>query len=254
MGTIMTKKLLFVSGTPRSGTSALVRLLNLHPALMIGMERYHSQYKHNPIAPSFFERDRFLDVREGDTHDKGGFGTQDADRLRQRYDRAEIIGDKYPLLYLQFGRILAAFPEARHVFIIRNPLSVAESYQQRFENPDDRFNSDYSTAITHWNKGLDAMLALPDTTRNKFCVVEYESIFKSAAEIERLFAFLDLSPPEGKALAELQERANDLEQTLVPRRDDLRSYVTRNAKWGLYKRFLREFCNPAPQQDTQAQE
>lgn len=249
----MTKKLLFVSGTPRSGTSALVRLLNLHPALMIGMERYHSQYKGNSIDPSFFERDRFLDVREGDTHAKGGFGAQNVRTLRQRYDKAEIIGDKYPLLYLQFGRILSAFPEARHVFIIRNPLSVAESYQQRNENPDDSFNKDYRTAIEEWNKGLDAMLALPDTAREKFCVVEYEGIFKSAAEIERLFAFLGLSPPEEKALATLQERANDLEQTLVPRRDELRSYVTRNAKWGLYKQFLREFCNPAPKQDTQAQ-
>ncbi|KGM87298.1 Sulfotransferase family [Roseovarius mucosus DSM 17069] len=249
----MVKELLFVSGTPRSGTSALVRMLNLNPAVMIGMERYFSRYKKGGLDSSFFDADRFLDVQENDTHAKGGFGIQDAKKLRERYERAQIIGDKYPLLYLQFDEILTAFPEARHVFIIRNPLSVAESYQERSENPADSFNKDYRTAIEEWNKGLDAMLALPEAVRAKFCVVEYESIFKSATEINRLFTFLGLSTPEAKALAGLKERANDLEQTLVPRRDDLRAYVTRNAKWGLYKRFLRELSSPVQHQYDQVQ-
>lgn len=234
----MTKDLLFVSGTPRSGTTALVRLLNLHPAVMIGMERYFNHFKQGSMDSSFFGPDRFIDMREGDTHAMGGFGIRDPQKLRNRYDRAKIIGDKYPLLYLQFDRILSAFPEARHVFIIRNPLSVAESYQNRYENPNDTFNKDYRTAIEEWNKGLAAMQALPEAARAKFCIVEYESIFRSDAEFNRLFAFLGLSSPENRFLTKLRMRSEELEYTLVPRRDAIRAYVAQNARWGLYKNVI----------------
>ncbi|WP_366939241.1 sulfotransferase [uncultured Paraglaciecola sp.] len=39
----------FVSGSPRSGTSALTELLSSHPDISLGMERFKFLYKKNQV-------------------------------------------------------------------------------------------------------------------------------------------------------------------------------------------------------------
>ncbi len=61
-------KILFVSGVGRSGTSALVNVLNTHPEILMGQERFFWTIRNNTISTAHFAKERFLDVREEDTH------------------------------------------------------------------------------------------------------------------------------------------------------------------------------------------
>jgi len=50
-------KYLFVAGCPRSGTTALVKILNSHDQIILGMERF--KYV-NKITPNHFTKTNFL--------------------------------------------------------------------------------------------------------------------------------------------------------------------------------------------------
>ena len=229
----MTKQILFISGTARSGTTALGRALNRQPGFLIGIERYNRLFRAGSVTAEHFQKPRFLDVRPGDSHKKGGFPGPLAKDTQARFDAAQVIGDKFPQLYLYFDTVFARFPTARHIFLIRNPLSVAESYQARADNPDDKWHRDFTVAVRDWNQSLAAVLALSPVRRAQVFVAEYERLFFEPGEMRRLFAFLDM-PLDGPRAAGTFEHAALLAGKMVPRRDDIRLHVAQNADWQSY--------------------
>ncbi|MGR3378667.1 sulfotransferase [Salipiger abyssi] len=143
------ENILFVSGVSRAGTSALVNMLNAHEGMAIGQERYHAKISKGAIKPHHFKHERFVDVRRPeDTHAKGGLHIGDA---KNRVRSANYIGDKYPRLYLHFDYIFETFPNAKHLYILRNPISVVESFEARNKNPDDNWS-------WFWRDGMKASL------------------------------------------------------------------------------------------------
>lgn len=230
------KHMLFVFGVARSGTSALAKLLNLSDDIMIGQERYYHLFKRERIGPEHFTRARFLDRREGDTHPRGGFGAS-SDDAAACYDRALHVGDKYPSLFRNLDHMFATFPEARSVYILRNPLSVLESYDKRFQNPDDRWSNSYAKGMESWNESIARVAALPEERLKQFHFVEYERIFSAHDEIGRLFAGLGAAPPPEEALAPILARHETLQKKPVPRRDDIRRHMARHADWAAYRRL-----------------
>jgi hypothetical protein len=53
---------LFLCGCPRSGTTELCRILNKHPHLSIGMERYKFIYEKQleKLNDNFFSKEKFF--------------------------------------------------------------------------------------------------------------------------------------------------------------------------------------------------
>ncbi|HND14369.1 MAG TPA: hypothetical protein PLN78_05270, partial [Pseudomonadales bacterium] len=102
------KKFIFVAGCARSGTGALAQLLSASDDIVMGMERFgHLESKGSfSLTPNHFEKERFFDVRDGDTfygnfdefhrHDK---------RIREKFDSCIYIGDKRPDLYECYDEI-----------------------------------------------------------------------------------------------------------------------------------------------------
>lgn len=233
----MSRQILFVSGVPRSGTTALVKLLNLHPAMMIGTERYFEPIQAGVLEPGMFERARFLDVRKEDCHGRG-FQIPPAD-WGARYDAARVIGDKFPRLYAHLDTIEARFPRARHLYVFRNPLSVAESYESRRTDPGDHWVKGWREALGEWNASLARFAGLFPGAGGKVLLLPYEDTFGSVGAMRRVFAWLGLTPPPRARLAPLAEDYTRLSASIGPRHETMRRAISAGADWATYARLSR---------------
>ena len=233
---------MFVSGVARSGTSALVSVLNSHPNIFIEMERYYYLMDSEKISREHFLKERFIDVRQGDTFNNGFASTMEQ-RLA-RFDEATFVGDKFPLLYKHFDYIFKEFPEALHVYIVRNPLSVMESYDARFKDNNDNWSKDWAASLVEWNDSVTRAARLTSAQRQRFVFLEYEKFFSSTKEMNKPFDFLGVSRLSDEKATPFLEEFRSLNEVLAPRRDDIRSYVSRNACWAEYQAVLK-FCDEA---------
>jgi hypothetical protein len=226
------KKILFLSGVARSGTSALVQILNLHPRLLIGQERFFFRVREESLVPADFEPGRFLTVAPGDTHSGGIFGKPD---LQKAYGAATYVGDKYPLLFNHFDYVFRTFPQAEHVYIFRNPLSVAESYEARRRNPDDHFTRTWRDGLEDWNASVRRVAGMEPERLRRFHLVQYEDFFDQPGRMNGLFARLGLPRINPDLFAPFVEKFRALNKTPVPRRDRIRQQVALSADWDAYR-------------------
>lgn len=237
---MLTKRIAFISGVARSGTSALVEVLNANPYFYLGMERYYFAIEGGWLKAEHFEKDRFLDVQVGDTHGEGF-----KDTLEQRannYDGARIIGDKYPLLYKSFEVILQRFPDADHVYIVRNPLSVMESYFSRFLDVNDDWDRTWQLGLEEWNSSIQTVLRQPEDVLKKFHFLIYENFFSSTTHMNALYSVLGASPLPESQLISFVDKFKDLNERPVPRNDELRLFAARHADWASYNKLLERAC------------
>jgi len=226
---------LFLSGTARAGTSTLVNILNQHNHIVMGQERYFKKFRSNSIGQRHFQKERFLDIREGDTHPQGGLFTIPRGQRSCRFDQAAYVGDKFPPMFRHLDHVLSVFPKARHIYILRNPLSVVESYEARFQNPNDHWNLDWRAGLQAWNDSVARISALSDTQLQHFTFVQYEEIYAKISAINALFTRLGLSNLEPEQLAPFVAKFAELNTKLVPRQDDIRMQVARDADWASYQ-------------------
>lgn len=150
---------LFIAGCPRSGTSALTFLLNEHPRLAIGFERF--KRLRAQLDPFHFEPEQFFSPVTAETDIRGALLYE---RLRLRWDRGEVrvIGDKVPLYTRVLPRLLERFPPARVLVLVRDPLEVARSFRARARDPEDWWpaQNDHTLALRMWNEALAAVRAV----------------------------------------------------------------------------------------------
>lgn len=201
----MDRQLLFVVGLARSGTTVLTELLNTHPDVALGMERFKQLFRHgaaDDLGPDLFERDRFFDFTDGLTNITPDASPRWADyyrHLEEKYDAATYVGDKVTVI--RIGRIVRRFPSARLVVIVRDPLEVAASWQRRADDPADqgwRSGNGARQAAAEWNRGLRRLLHACDHAPTRIRVVEHGSFFGDPAGLSRsgILDWLDLPPSQ----------------------------------------------------------
>ena len=150
---------LFIAGCPRSGTSALTFLLNEHPQLAIGFERY--KRVRAQLDPFHFRAEQFFSPLSAETDIRGALLYE---RLRARWERGtvRVVGDKVPLYTRVLPTLLERFPGARVLVLVRDPLEVARSFRRRAGDAEDWWpaENDHTLAVKMWNEALSSVRAV----------------------------------------------------------------------------------------------
>lgn len=230
--------LLFVCGAARSGTSALVRLLNAHRYMMVTAERYADLLLKEPsLREEHFEEERFFTFHEGDSF----YNAVDQwveKSLRRRYPEARYIGDKIPRLYEKIDYIASTFTTATVIVISRNIFDVAASFNSRARDTNDLLwsrHDDFRAAVQQWNQAHNAIIQSAAKCKNlEFIGVDYESLFFDKKHIATLFNALNL--PDDSSLID-----EDTISTLIAEAAELETKRGDTLSSG-EKRFL---CNHA---------
>ncbi len=191
----VSKRNVFICGCPRSGTTALWRLLTAHKECVVGVERYGNLFFHpNFFSSNHFRKDRFFKVEQGDTfyNDLAQFSSY-YKTAEQNFNGATFVGDKIPLLYNYFEALKKNFPDAIVLMIFRNIFDVAASYAVRASNPEDRTWSSskgVASAIEDWTAAIAAYKKWAATMN--ISVIDYEKLFIEGAGSSQIFEKLDL--------------------------------------------------------------
>ena len=199
---------LFACGLGRSGTTALVEVLNGHADIALGMERFKMLWRRSErldeLGPELWEPERFFDFSDGLTNitpQRAAYTSYYA-TITEKYDTARYHGDKVNELIVP--ELVEIFPQARFVLIAREITGMAHSWDVRAKNPEDPnwgANRDARNAVTHWNRSLpkiiDAVTRFPD----QVTLVEYDSFFSApdGAPLRAALERLELPWTEGIA-------------------------------------------------------
>ena len=239
---------LFVCGAPRSGTTAVTRLLNTHPDIVLGIERFKTRLllaDDGEDLKGLFARERFFDYRPGDTNiDYRRSYRGDMARAAGKFDEAVYVGDKVPNLYKRFGFFAERLPDCRFVFMLRNPLHVALSWQARALDETDAWpaKNDYRQAVADWNESVRTALGARRHIGTRIAVVSYDRIFgtRGWGVWRELMRRLELSPSANSLTRSYMRTAKRRGQATRDAPTDLREYVERHADREAYAELLVE--------------
>jgi hypothetical protein len=253
----MAQQYLFICGCPRSGTTALVRLVNSHNSLAIGMERYkyYANSKNiSRINQGAFKSDTFFNLQDNQTNINWKYFY---DELIDKYQLGvKYLGDKYPHYYRFYNQINHNLGDVKWIFIIRDVISIANSYNARAADPKDKWSpeANFKKAVDHWNEALESTWKYQKNNPNpNLFVCEYEKLFNYDLDyFNSLFDFLEVKPDfqteaffttmkqdwlnkkATKPLSTLQ--LNDLEV----------AYINENANFILKDNLLKKFSRTYP--------
>lgn len=205
------KRLLFVTGVARSGTTALAELLNTHPAICIGIERYKFRFlREQRFEQAYFERDRFFAFDPADTNldpARRPAWQPVYDRIAGKWDGAEVVGDKVPDLLPLLPTLLSQM-DCQCICILRNLKDVALSWQTRADKPRDAWpaGKGFALACESWASQHAALheLIRNRALRHRILLLDYDRIYNDVDMTEAaLLAFLDLPrDPEFRGVLE----------------------------------------------------
>ncbi len=188
------QKTLIVSGNPRSGTTALGDLLNLSDDIGLFLERYNYALGYHP---NMFQEEYLFSPVFTDTE-----LSQQNEALKKKIGSSKYIGDKRPRFFVSWPITAQNYEpdDIRIVHISRNIYDVAYSYEQRAKWARDGLDKGWFgnrgtlAACQEANvANLRTVEALNDPRfRDSIYVVEYEKIYKSIDNFEKLFAYLEV--------------------------------------------------------------
>lgn len=182
-----------MAGIPqRSGTTAFAEYLNLHPEILICIERY--RYRPRPLTPELFTFDRILDYRDGETtvpreRHVELLANKDPELLRW-------VGEKQPKLFKSYATLLRDNPGARFIVMYRPIEEVAASFKARARNPRDRWSADAGPkeAVRRWNLALNETRNFVEgVLQPSLLIIPYRPFFRQDPVcLSRLAQFLEV--------------------------------------------------------------
>ncbi len=250
------RKYLFVCGCPRSGTSALVKLLNTHPSIALGIERYKRYAKIDKIhglTPGKFKSKSFFNIKPKQTNINPSHKSWDLEwkeiyeNLKIKFNRKNtIVGDKYPYYYRFYHEIDRAFNCPKWIFILRNIHEVASSYNVRASNPHDRWKTthNYIYAVKDWNESLTQTWQYLESGSKNLLICEYEKLFYGNTQcLYQLLNFLNIRTNLVVEKYHQDMTRNWQYRLLKSQNLDFQQvkYIDANANWSLRDRLLKKY-------------
>ncbi len=212
-------KALFITGNKRSGTSQLVRLLNLHPEIFVSHESDAVL-----IISRFLKGEPFLSHAAdssvgmeytlkicGQLLSKQKSAAENFFAIQKKLMETgspwlpsepkkdpQWVGDKKPFQYSDpsiTDFIRSSFPQAVFIHLVRHPFAVAQSAQKfnKTVNGDFWRGLSLEEMVEEWAKNENNVLELKKSGWAKVMDVRYEDLCKETdKELTRIFNFLGL--------------------------------------------------------------
>ena len=236
-------------GFPRSGTTLLEQVLNVHPQLGIASER---PIFTELILPELTQRQ--LDASTFETVDRAT--AEQLDQLRNFYieccddvcggnlAECQVLLDKKPANSAFLFAMLRVLPESRLIVAIRDPRDVLVSCFMRYYPLTDLSSCylSWGAAAMAYAQYMEIWLYMRELLPpEQFLEVRYEdTISNHASTAQRVFDFLDL-PPEATAANYLDQPGSHYVHS--PTFAEVRSPIhdARIGRWKNYREFLEPF-------------
>lgn len=200
------KNLVFIVGSPRSGTTWLQRLLAAHPQVRTGQESYlfsnyigpqfrKWKYQRNPIRTRRVGLGCFMDEEEFYRYLKYNLNFL-LEKIIGETPKGSIFVEKTPAHAKWVTEIAELLPEAKFIHIIRDPrdvvcslLAASKSSWAKHWAPSDALG-----AIRVWRAHVEAAeRSFAALSPRKVYRIRYEQLQASTPEeLSRLFEFLNL--------------------------------------------------------------
>ena len=159
------QRLIFIGGSPRSGTTLLQNMLDSHPLILGGPEFLHLQdivdlrrRLHSSITKGWID---IICTRE----DVDSYIIELIEKLflpLADKNQCEFYSEKSPDNILVFSELIDLFPEAHFIQVIRDPRAIVSSMQQVKKRAIDKgvkppyFTANLSASIAYVKKCFDA--------------------------------------------------------------------------------------------------
>jgi len=239
---------LFIAGTPRSGTSAITELLSAHANIALGMERFKKLYNPNRVTEELFNEKHFFTYNDEETNVllEGAKYDKYYKNLKQKYAYSTVRGDKYPFLFKNYHTLAERFGDkCQFIYIVRNPYSVASSWNVRAKKPKDKWplENDYSVSVKHWN---DANRRTLNAIKKgyKIQVVEYDKLYTESVNIpylETIVQTIGIELDDG-ILKEYEVQISEFNRKIKDKpldlNDEQKQYIADNIDMSLYHQLF----------------
>ncbi len=247
------KRILLVAGCPRSGTTALVRLLNTHPEVAIGVERFTRRLlDEGRLERDLFEAKRFTTFEPGDGN-RVSFESRATQTAVTKAETATVIGDKSPNSREVF-EAAKSMGDVWVLAILRDPTAIARSYRVRASrarrDPEAARYWPASRGVRHaikdFNTSVRETLELSEALqkdpalaqRLRFKVLAYETLFADPKCAAALFEFLGLDARKAEGLTGLYKESARLSAKSV-NTPVLEFLVKLGVNWSTYERAMK---------------
>lgn len=184
---------IFVSGAPRSGTTALGKLLKLHPDVGLFTELFSARFGYRPsmFTPEAIRQFQSLGVlRTLNSHGNSA--------VLERVSSKRFVGDKRPNFMQSASVTLSQFiaEQVNVVHIVRDPYEVAHSFLERARKGTWSEKRDHHVAVKELNtNNLNALrinrVGMPGEKHN-LILLNFSTFWSSIENLKRLFEILDL--------------------------------------------------------------
>ncbi len=192
---------LFVGGCARSGTTAFASYLNQQEEILLCQERYKG--RQNKVTWDLFTFERIMDFRPEETKrpplglNLETFVERHAELLSSKDPaRLKWLGDKGPFYVRTMDRLAGGNPGARFIMLYRPLEEVAESWEARAKNPEDRWRSerDYKLSVEVWNQAMRGIRSfIENSPTPRVLIVNYHDFFyRNELVLPQISRFLDV--------------------------------------------------------------
>ena len=233
------KKMIFIVGMPRSGTTLIEQILSSHKMVLGAGELNHA---HDFIEKNLLDKSfNFSKNSIGDVENKEFVNFQKYYLNKINSDK-NIITDKAPLNFKWIGFLLIAFPNCKIIHSTRNPMDICWSmYKNIFSSKRLNFSYNFSDLGKYYLLYRDLMSFWNNLLKDKIYNIEYENLINdNEREIKKLLNYCDLQWDENCITFYNNKKSVSTASLAQVRRPIYKSSIQ---KWKNYSEELKELSD-----------